>query len=80
MHLYKTIKNFLYNKDYFIDCWASFIHVYGFLDIEILKEDKILLVLPNFKLELCGTQFRVVKLSKNEILIEGELTEMRFQK
>ena len=80
MHLYKTIKYFLYDIDYFIDCWASFIHVYGFLDIEILKEDKILLVLPNFKLELCGTQFRVVKLSKNEILIEGELTEMRFQK
>ena len=79
MHLYKTIQNFLYDKDYFIDMWEDFIHVYGFIDIEVLKEDKITLVLPQSKIFLQGHSFRVIKLTKKEILIEGVLTEMRKQ-
>ena len=77
MHLYKTLKSFLYDKDYFVDLWKNCLHVYGIVDIDTLKEQKIVLTLEKFKLEINGENFRVLKLSKKEILIQGEVSEMK---
>ncbi len=79
MHLYKTIQNFLFDQDYFVDLWQKKIHVYGFQDIITLEEQKIVLSFPNFQLFFLGTDFRVLKLSKNEILIEGNLESLQVQ-
>lgn len=78
MHLYKIIKNFLFDQDYFIDVWQNNIHIYGFLDILCLQEKKALFHLEKFDIELTGEDFRVLKLTKNEILIQGKLESMRF--
>ncbi len=77
MHLYKTLKSFLYDQDYFVDLWKDCLHVYGIVDIDTLKEQKIVLTLERFKLEINGENFRVLKLSKKEILIQGEVSEMK---
>jgi len=73
MHLYKTMKNFLFDQEYFIDIWKDYIHVFGIVDIETLTEKTIILLLEKFKLILKGDSFRVLKLTKNEILIQGVL-------
>lgn len=73
MHLYKTMKSFLFDQDYFIDIWKTYIHVFGIVDIDTLSENTIILLLETFKLNLKGESFRVLKLTKNEILIEGKL-------
>lgn len=77
MHLYKTIKNFLFDQEYFIDLWGNHIHVYGFLDILTLQENKASFHLDKFDVEFLGENFRVLKLTKNEILLQGTLKEMR---
>jgi len=77
MHLYKTIKSFLYDQDYFVDMWSNNVHIYGFLDILCLKEDKASFRFSDFTLEIIGQDFRVLKLSKMEILIQGGFLEMR---
>ena len=77
MHLYQTIQSFLYDQDYFIDLWQQNIHVYGFVDVLTLEEKQICLQLPHFALELLGNDFRVLKLTKNEILIQGTLESLR---
>ena len=59
MHLYKTLKSFLYDQDYFVDLWKNCLHVYGIVDIDTLKEQKIVLTLEKFKLEINGENFRV---------------------
>ena len=56
MHLYKTIKSFLF---------------------DVLEEQKISLVLDHFKIEILGQDFRVLKLTKKEILIEGNLDTIK---
>ena len=78
MHIYKTIKNFLLDQDYFIDLWQKNIHIYGFSKIEILQENRALFLIEEFKLEVLGQDFRVLKLTKNEILLQGTIKEMRF--
>lgn len=78
MHLYKTIKSFLFDKDYFINIFENHIHLFGFLDILSLEEKNCSFRFEKFTLELYGEDFRVLKLTKNELLIQGKIAEMRI--
>lgn len=80
MHLYKTMKNFLFDQEYFIDIWEDYIHVFGIIDIELLEEYKIILVLEKFSFIIEGLQFRVLKLTKNEILVQGVLEKVMVKR
>lgn len=71
------MKSFLLDKEYFIDLWERCIHVFGFIDIETLDEKKIQLIFEKFQLEIKGEDFRVLKLTKKEILIEGNLQNIQ---
>lgn len=78
MHLYKTMKNFLMDFDYYVDIYENKIHVFNYIDIEKLNDMEIVLIMPNFTLSLKGISFVVKRLEKREILIEGILEEVRF--
>lgn len=78
MHLYKTMRNFLIDFDYYIDVYKNNIHVFGYVDILRLTSEEILLLMPSFKLKLTGNRFVVKALEKREILIEGEILEAGF--
>ncbi len=78
MHLYKTMKNFLMDFDYYIDIYEDKIHVFNYIDIEKLNDTEIVLAMPAFTLSFKGTSFVVKRLEKREILIEGLLDEVRF--
>ena len=79
MHLYKTMKSFLMDQNYYMDMWEKYVHVYGIVDIITLEEKQVILVLEKFKLNLKGFGFRVLKLTKNEILVEGTLEGMSIE-
>lgn len=78
MHLYKTMKNFLMDFDYYLDIYENKIHVFNYTDIEKLTDTEIILAMPSFTLILQGTSFVVKRLEKREILIEGVLEDVRF--
>ena len=78
MHLYKSIKKFLFDQNYFVDLWDKNIHIYGFIDILTLNDKKVYLQLEEFKILIEGEDIRVLKLTKNEILVTGIFKEMRF--
>lgn len=80
MHLYKTMKNFLMDFDYYIDIYENKIHIFNYTDILKLKDNEIVLVMPDFTLNINGNCFVVKKLEKREILIEGNLLDLRFTK
>lgn len=74
------MKNFLFDQEYFIDIWEDYIHVFGIIDIELLEEHKIILVLEKFSFIIEGLQFRVLKLTKNEILVQGVLEKVMVKR
>lgn len=78
MHLYKTMKNFLMDFDYYLDIYENKIHVFNYIDIEKLTDTEIILAMPSFTLILKGTSFTVKRLEKREILIEGVIEDVRF--
>lgn len=78
MHLYKTMKNFLMDFNYYIDIYEEKIHVFNYIDIEKLTSTEIILAMPSFTLTIKGVSFVVKRLEKREILIEGILEDVRF--
>lgn len=78
VHLYKTMKNFLLDFDYYIDIYEEKIHVFNYIDIVKLTDTEIILAMPSFTLHLVGEHFAVKRLEKREILIEGKLDNVGF--
>lgn len=80
MHLYKTMRNFLLDFNYYIDIYEKNIHVFNYVDILKLNDQEIKLLMPSFTLLITGHNFSVKRLEKREILLEGELDNVRFMK
>ncbi len=78
MHLYKTMRDFLMDKDYYIDIFEKYIHVFNYVDIIKLESNKIIITMDGFNLEIDGTDLVVKRLEKKEILIEGVVLKVGF--
>ena len=80
MHLYKTMRNFLLDFNYYIDIYENKIHVFNYIDILKLNNEEIKLSMPSFILHITGKNFSVKRLEKREILLDGDLETVRFIK
>ena len=78
MHIIKNMKNFLLDQDYYIDIFGEYIHVYRYLDLKHLSENKIELGMNHFNLEITGKNLLVVGMDHEEILIKGVIEQVRF--
>ena len=78
MHMKDTLANFLYDKEYFINIYDNFIHVFNYKELENLNDSKITLRLNNFKVELKGSELFIIKMNKNELLIKGKLMNLEI--
>ena len=61
----------MYDKDFFISIYSGHVYVYNYDEIEILTNDKIVLKINNFKVKVIGSNLKIEKLNKKELLIEG---------
>lgn len=71
MNIKYALENFLYDKDFFISIYSDHVYVYNYDEIEILTNDKIVLKINNFKVNVIGSNLKIEKLNKKELLIEG---------
>ncbi len=71
-----NIKNYLYDKNYFITIFDNYIHVYNYLKLNDFRNDYIKLSFHNFILLIEGDHLFITKMLKNELLIKGEITKM----
>ena len=71
MHIKDTLVNFLYDKEYFISIYDSFIHVFNYKELISLTSKLVILKLDKFKLEIKGEDLFITKMMPNEILIRG---------
>ncbi len=78
MNLRNNIKNFLYDKQYFISNFEDNIHVYNYEKIIKAKIDIIILEFDKFTLNIKGEKLLIKKLFKNEILIEGKIKSLEY--
>lgn len=71
MHMKDNLVNFLYDKEYFITIYDSFIHIFNYKELVSLNSNKIILKLDQFNLTIKGQNLFITKMLPNEILIKG---------
>ena len=77
MKFYNALSDFLYDKNYFITIFENKIHIFRYLELTKLLSTEIVLNLENFKLQINGTNLVVSQMNNEEIIIEGNIVEIR---
>lgn len=78
MRIVKNLQNFLVDQNYYIDIYNDNLHVYRYKSLNRLSNDKIILELEAFNLEIKGQNLIIKGMDTQEILIKGIIQEVRF--
>ncbi len=76
MLMIDNIKNYLYDKKYFINLYEDYIHIFNYNKLKEFKDNLIILIMPDFKLTIKGDSFFVSKMLSNELLIKGHISSL----
>jgi sporulation protein YqfC len=76
MHIKDNLINFLYDKNYFISIYDNNIYVFNYEELITLKNDLVILKVLNFYVQINGQELRIKKMSKNEILVSGNVKKV----
>ena len=78
MHIKDSLINFLYDKNYFINIYDEYIHIFNYRELISLSSKKIILKMESFKININGTDLFITKMLPNEILIKGIISKVEF--
>lgn len=78
MDIMSSLKNFLYDKKFNIIFFDNNVYMYNYVNLKSLNNDLISLDFDKFILNIKGHNFIVKKLMKNEILINGTVSNVEF--
>ena len=78
MHINETLKNFLCDKSYYITFYNDYLYAFNFIKIKKITNLNILLEFLEFSLVIKGTKLYVSKMSKNELIIKGNINTMEI--
>ena len=78
MHMKDSLINFLYDKNYFINIYDEYIHVFNYEELISLSSKKIELKFSSFKLIIDGDNLFINKMDNKEMLIKGIINKVGF--
>ena len=74
----KRIRNYIKNNDFSINVWPDSLYVNNFTDIISLEDKCVVLAYYKGKLIIKGDNITIKKLSYNEILLYGNIKEIKL--
>ncbi len=77
MHINKIITNYLYDSNECIFWCNKNLYIYGIKNIILLTTNKIELEMESQRLIINGNNLKITKSDKKEILINGEIYEVK---
>ena len=80
MKMINNLKNFLIDKEYYIDIYDNNLHAFNYIKLLKLSSDNINLKFMNFILEITGNNLKILQMNKDEILINGEINNVRIKR
>ena len=78
MKIYERLKDSFLDKEYFISTTNNYIYILNYDNIELFKDDKIIIKFKKFNLLLLGRKFIITRKNKNELEIKGTLSKMEI--
>lgn len=78
LHFRDYFKNYLFDLDNFISIYENNFHVFNYGKLNKLSSTEIILELNNKKVILSGINLKIKQMTKQEILINGEILKVEF--
>lgn len=78
MHINEYLKDFLFDYPYFITFYNNSLYVFNFIKINKISNYEIILEFLEFKLTIKGNDLYISKMNKNELTINGIITNMEY--
>ena len=78
MHINEYLKDFLFDYQYFITFYNNSLYVFNFIKINKISNYEIMLEFLEFKLTIKGNDLYISKMNKNELTINGIITNMEY--
>ena len=80
MKIINNLRNFLEDKEYYIDIFDNKLHAFNYIKLLNLSDKEIDLKFDNFILEISGINLKVNEMNNTEILISGTINNVRIKR
>lgn len=78
LHINENLKNFIYDLNNYIAIYDNSLYVFNYQDLMLISKTNIILRFNNYKIEIEGINFKINKMTKQELKIVGKINNMRF--
>ncbi len=78
MLMINNLKNYLYDKKYFINFYDDYVHIFNYISLLDFNNEMVFLKMPNFSIRIKGDNLFITKMIKNELLIKGQVNLMEI--
>ncbi len=76
MNIRNNIINYLYDKDYIITIYENSLYIFNYKYLNDFNDTKITVTLNDRVINIIGKSLSIVKMTKEELLINGKLTKI----
>lgn len=80
MKIKDNILNYLCDRDYLISMYDNYFYIFNFKYLETFNEKLITVSLRDRKINIIGTNLLIVKITKEELLIKGDIEKIEVMK
>jgi len=74
----RNIVSYVRNEEFYINIWQDKINIVNFKEIVILEDNKIVILSPNGKVIIKGSNLSINKLLESELLITGKINSIEL--
>ena len=74
----ENIKSFLFDKDEYLTCFDNNVHIYGLEEVITLSDTLIKVITKKKTISITGKKIVILKLTKEELLINGIFERITF--
>lgn len=80
MNIRNNIVNYLFDKDYCVCTYDNYVYIYKYNALENFSDNRITLKVNNRVITVIGIDLTIVKITKDEILVRGEIKNIEMSK
>ncbi len=79
LHFKEYFSNFLFDLENFITIYDNTLHVFNYQRLNKLSATEIVLTFENKKITISGNNLKIKQMTKQELLISGQILKVEFQ-
>ncbi len=79
LHFKEYFSNFLFDLENFITIYDNTLHVFNYQRLNKLSAAEIVLTFENKKITISGNNLKIKQMTKQELLISGQILKVEFQ-